>query len=424
MADPFAADVGAPWPEAASGVCQISGCGTEGTVRRPLLPCDACGLGVHRDCAGMSGKAYSWNRGFVCEVCRVTRLDKTWEMRTDLHVYSRWDRDARRKLMRAASAIRARAWADGSWGSMAYHLQRVIEFEHESGIAVLPLTDEGMEAYFTWLIERSPTWRSVRSARTAIRAWHIVARLPDPFLADVGRDMFLTGLKRTVTLWAKKKLAFPVEWVAAMIAGGFQCPKTPHHLALRDAAFLILGFFGFRRHSEVVLKLTGAAHADMGLRMCDVVFFPAERIVRLYIRRMKNDPYGKGHFVWLCDTTASGVPIYDLLAEYAASTGLPSDSTLAFIQGARYGGRFNGSQLYQYRVRLKQLMAWYLPFLTAEQRGDYSAHSLRRGGVTHAYRQDVHWDLLNVHGSWLGGTAIVGYREPGVDQLLRVTQCM
>lgn len=297
-----------PWPASASGRCVAPGCGGAGTDQRPLLPCDGCGEGVHRDCAGFTRKAYSWNRGYLCDVCRVTRLDRTYEDRPDLHraCGSRWDRDKRRKLMRAANVIRARAWTDGTWGAMAYHLQRVIAFERETGIPVLPMTEDGMMAFFTWLIERAPTWRAVRSARSAIRAWHICAGLGDPFLDRPEQDLFLRGLKRTVTLWARKKLPMPVEWVVRMIAGLFSDPRTPRRLALRDATILILGFFGFRRHSEVVLhrdplgpQAEGAAGGElpgdgesMGLRREDVTFFPRSRRVRLFIRRMKNDPFG------------------------------------------------------------------------------------------------------------------------------------
>jgi hypothetical protein len=416
------------WPEVASGVCQLAGCGKEGTERRPLLPCDACGMGVHRDCAGFSRKAYGWNRGYLCDVCRVTRLDRHTDLRTDLQGVSRWDRDRRRSLMRAANVIRSRSWADSTWGATCYHLQRVMQFERDSGIAVVPLSTESMMIYFTWLIETTPTWRAVRQARTAIRAWHIVAKLPDPFIDDPERLEYLQGLKRTVTLFTRKKLAMPLRFVTTMLTKLFEDPLCTHELALRDASWLILGFFGFRRHSEVVYRPGadepgGQTGVGMGLRMKDVEFFPEERRIRVFIRRMKNDPHGRGHHIWLCDSTASGVPIYSILRRYADTLGLAPDSEEAFLRGRRTAGGSWGPRLTNYRSRLKTIMRRYLD-LTEEELADYSAHSLRRGGVTHAYRQDVHWDLLNVHGSWLGGSAIVGYRWPSDEQLVSVTERM
>lgn len=370
----------------------------------------------------MSGKAYAWNRGFICEVCRLTRLDRVIELRPDL-AETGWARDRRRRLMRAANVIRSRAWSDGSWGAMAYHLQRVIAFERDSGIPVLPMGTEGMMLYFTHLSQTTPTWRAIRSARTAIRAWHIVAGLPDPFLHP-DRAAFLVGLKRTVTLASRKKLPMTIEHVLTMLVGLFSDRRCSRRLALRDAAWLIIGFFGFRRHSEVIFS--DRPGQEMGLRRRDVTFFPATRRVRLWIRRMKNDPYGKGHAVWLCDTTTSGVPIYDLLFEYAGELHLPPDSPAPFLQGKGKGGLFLGRKLCHYRSRLKLLMRRYLPHFSEAQLRDYSAHSLRRGGVTHAYRMlgPSYLDLINVHGSWLGGASVTGYRYPSDDQLVSVTAAM
>jgi hypothetical protein len=384
------------------------------------MPCDCCGEGVHRDCAGLTKNAYKWNRGWICQLCRLTRLDQTYEMRSDLPGLDTIDHERRRKLMRAANVIRSKAWADGSWGAMAYHIQRVISFEQQFAVPVLPLTTEGMMMYFTYLAEEVPTWRAMRSARTAIRAWHIVAGLADPFL-DPERLMFLTGLKRTVTLYSRKKLGLTLQHILTLLKGVFTDQKTPYHLKLRDATWIILGFFGFRRHSEVVLCTTKGE--EKGLRMRDVTFFPETRHIRLFIRRMKNDPHGKGHYVWLSPETSSEVPIYDIFSAYAQSTGLDPMSELAFIQGSAAGRPFDGRRFYQFRSRLKELMRRHLAFSPVEL-ADYSAHSLRRGGVTHAYRRGVHWDLLNVHGSWLGGTAITGYRLPSEDQLCSVSAAM
>jgi hypothetical protein len=384
-----------------------------------MIPCDACTEGIHRDCAGLAKHAYAWNRGFICAVCRLTRLDQTYEMRHDLHGLSRWDLDQRSELMHAANVIRSRAWSDGSWGAMAYHIQRVVSFERTTGIPVLPLTTEGMMMYFTHLAQIVPTWRAMRSARTAIRAWHIVAGLGDPFL-DPDRLQFLNGLKRTVTLHSRQKLGFTLEQILTMLRGVFTDARTPRNLKLRDAAWLILGFFAFRRHSEVVLSTVKGE--EKGLRMRDVTFYPETRRVRLFIRRMKNDPHAKGHYVWLSDTTTSEVPIYDTLFAYAQATGSEPLSENAFLQGSA-GKVFDGRRLYQFRSRLKELIRRHLG-LSAEEMKDYSAHSLRRGGVTHAYRRGVHWDLLNVHGSWLGGSAITGYRFPSEDQLCSVSSAM
>jgi hypothetical protein len=268
-------------------------------------------------------------------------------------------------------------------------------------------------AYFTHLKQRYPTWRAMRNARSAIRAWHMTAHLPDPFLRLEFQAWWL-GLARTVSHRATRKEPLPIEHLKNMLAWCASHGSAAH--GDRDIGWLILGFVGVRRHSEVFCD----EKKKMGERYCDVTFFHQTRTVRIYIQRMKNDRFGKGHYMWLCTKTSSGIEVFDLLLRLYNRLGLPPDSTAPFIQSAP-GGVFGGKP-FQYQSRLKTLLRRI--GVGGAELASYSAHSLRRGGVTRAYRMGAHYDLINVHGSWLTGPSMTGYREPSPEQMCTVSACM
>jgi hypothetical protein len=188
----------------------------------------------------------------------------------------------------------------------------------------------------------------------------------------------------------------------------------------RDAVWLIIGFFGARRHSEVTPTGQYVRTHEMGLYREDVTVYPDTHRVRLFIRRMKNDPDGEGHFVWLAGMTKSLVPIYDIMTAYLQDFDEQQPTTAPLVQGCP-NGKFTGKP-FQYRSRLKSYMKW-IGIDDATIR-DYSAHSLRRGGITRAYQVGVHYDLVNLHGSWRSGPAISGYRRPSPEQLVSVSARM
>jgi hypothetical protein len=414
-----------------------------------LLTCDVCGFGDHRTCLGVDKKAYAWGRGHIGTVCRVSELDETLSMRTDFVAGTtagqRLNSSARAstptpsqlspaqiknrsRLMDVSNVIRSRSFASSTWAAYGYWLEKVMKAEVALGQPLLPMGINEMHLFFTYLTEDIATWRAVRSARSAIRAWHIVAGIPEPFTLPEAK-MYLTGLQRTVTLAARKKLPMKLEWVLKMLEYLWTSGRYTRQVALRDTMWLLVGFFGVRRHSEIV-RPPGAERVgeSKGLRRKDVILHGDAKRIELYIQRMKNDPMGKGHSVWLNGTTKSGVDIYGLFTAYCACIDLPADSDQPFLaatRGSAWARQPNGNLkgMVEYRSRLKDLLRHAIG-LDDNAIKDYSAHSLRRGGVTHAYRQGVFFDHLNVHGSWLSGPAITGYREPSESQLCAVSASM
>lgn len=436
--DPFADDDGmrsgaATPPQTASPHCQI--CSGTGEAEA-LLRCDVCFSAIHRSCAGMGRQVYAWGRGFTCVTCRYEQLDcrSQCEQREETLRSRGWragsteeaheQRRTTESLLHLAISMESRLWADSTWTAYHRSVQRVLELETELGVPLLPMTGPSghsrLMVLMAAVVRREGSWRAVRSVRSGVRAWHVMEGLPDPFTTPAARRL-MTGIRREVTLASGQKRPLPIEWITAMVLLALDTTRISSRVGRRDAVWIILGFFGVRRHSEVYVD----ARDEKGLRRCDVTFFPATTTqrarVRLYIRRMKNDPFGKGHFVWLCDVTASGIPIYDILESYAADLGLPQSSEAPFLQSTKGKAEWRGTS-FQYRSRLKDYLKWI--GVPASEAKHYSTHSLRRGGVDHAYRTGVHYDLCNVHGSWLSGPAITLYRNPSPEQLLTVTEAM
>ena len=213
-----------------------------------------------------------------------------------------------------------------------------------------------------------------------------------------------------MTVKVQPKLPLPVAWLHKInmyLDSGKRrvdgkAPLDPA-IALRDAALLTLGYVAMLRHSELVVNLRNT----MGLRRCDIVFFGTT--TRVFVRRRKNDPYGKGHTIWLPERTSSGIEIYARLRALVDYMGLPPDSPQPLFQGTRKRGEFSGVRHQGAAARFKKclLVAIGLP---ASAAGRYSMHSLRRGGCTHAYANGASIDSLMAIGAWQSHAAFAMYR--------------
>jgi hypothetical protein len=185
-------------------------------------------------------------------------------------------------------------------------------------------------------------------------------------------------------------------------------PTRPRQarIALRNSVILALGFFGMRRSAELFCS----SDRQMGLLVSDVRVVSGERI-ELFIRSMKNDTYAEGNYISLAWITASGVEIGRMLQLYLAcltADGVSSDQPL-FVP--THGNVFTPIPLgksSRFNHIVKDLLQHFLPSLSAERLAQFSFHSLRRGGASHARLRGVPLGLVLAQGLW---TTIDGARS-------------
>lgn len=187
----------------------------------------------------------------------------------------------------------------------------------------------------------------------------------------------------------------------------------------QDIAFMVAGFFGFLRRSEMV-----------NLRMGDVHIYTGEgcSYATIFIRKSKNDQFGRGATIYLGETSRSGVDIIKYLTRHyvnrLAGGACPSDPLFSRVLPS---GSFSGHKVSKefFAARMRQILSGlnqHFPAL-AIQIQLFSSHSLRRGGVVAAFEAGVPVELLKAHGRWRSD-AILLYLSVSTATRLSVTNTM
>lgn len=195
-----------------------------------------------------------------------------------------------------------------------------------------------------------------------------------------------------------------------------------HALFMRDATWLVLGFYGMLRRSEIT-----------ALQMRDVTVGQMSgdtRFVEITIRKSKNDRRGDGAVVTIAGTTQDGTRVADRVEQWLdlrrRAGASPSDPLFTTWDLNTYS--LSSSKI-QTPEALNKRLKMYLTDL--KQRypdipvnpATYGMHSLRRGGVMAAWKAGVDVEKIKAHGRWKSD-AIRAYMQTTRDMRLAVTQRM
>jgi integrase len=193
-------------------------------------------------------------------------------------------------------------------------------------------------------------------------------------------------------------------------------------LFTRDTLWLLLGFYGFLRRSEII-----------GLKMEDVVIktHPKPHIA-LRIRKSKTDQRQAGATVLIAPVSGDGIRILDRVTSYmdqrrsrdGAGDGDPlfpawnlDSRALSSSQPLQNGGAL-AKRLKTY---LTELLGLY-PHIAVNP-SSYGMHSLRRGGVVAAWGAGVQVERIKAHGRWRSD-AVRAYLQANFDVKISVTLAM
>lgn len=216
---------------------------------------------------------------------------------------------------------------------------------------------------------------TIRVSVAAVQRW-----AADEFgMADFGRHpLVLRAMKvaaRRAVLVTRQKLPLSVGQLRAVVQ---QLSEDPAFIAVRDSALFQVGWAGMLRSSELV-----------GLQW-EHLYFPAKGGVMLYLPESKTDP---GHGAWV------------LLA--GGSSGVDPAGALLRLRELSGGSRATGPVFRAYlagRALAKTTVAIRLrkalERIGVENWAAYAAHSLRRGGATHAAAQGVPLRYIMLLGRW------------------------
>jgi integrase len=208
-----------------------------------------------------------------------------------------------------------------------------------------------------------------------------------------------------------------LKLLLAHLASGKNRTSPMHDLLARDAAWLVVGFFGFLRRSELI-----------ALRISDVAVTPSH--ITITIRRSKTDQVGAGAQVCLAHTSGSGIaiagPIRTLLAILQKQGAHPSSPlfpswdyhNLCLTHAPLTNGQALAKRLRSFLIELKARF----PELRVNPES-YGMHSLRRGGVVAAWGAGIDLEKIKAHGRWKSD-AVRTYLTASLPIKLSVTSAM
>lgn len=325
---------------------------------------------------------------------------------------------------------------ESSQNTYASALHRYVKFwtdySHKKPADILPpgavdgVPAADVHLFLGWACSRYK-YNTILSTVSALANWHREKGLHDtPFTCAATKQMLNTikaeqgpaGMPCGKTGMTKPMLRL----VLKHIHDKRQSDPEMSLLYLRDICWVLLGFFGMLRRSEII-----------ALQMQDIEVGTAangQAYVEMRIRRSKNDRRGEGAVVTICGRSQDGIRIADLLQEWLAHrhqlgsrasdplfTSWDLDKRTMSSAAIRTSGALN----IRLKTYLTSLKAKYpdLPVNPAT----YGMHSLRRGGVMAAWRANVGLEKIKAHGRWKSD-AIRAYMQTTREMRLPVTASM
>lgn len=289
--------------------------------------------------------------------------------------------------------------ADSSKRSYASQLNQFRLFCEASGVTMVP---EGrlLAAFIVGRVHTHTALATIQSGVAAVARWARGQGVPNLRLDPLVQQATRVAVKRAVRPGVQKlPLSHEQLRRLATSLSSWQAPQEVFRAA-RDRALFLVGWAGMFRSSELV-----------ALRWSHVHFF-INKGMALFVPDSKTDP-GEGAWVFLASAPAPHLAVCPVRALRAVQhiTG----GTGAVFPASEH------SQLALHKgtvgTRLKKRMREAgLPDFDL-----YAAHSLRRGGATHAGRVGLPVRQIMVMGRWRSD-AVRQYMYCSPDQLWQASQ--
>lgn len=385
------------------------------------LQCVACEAQFHRHCLGLHKHSFLAGE-FVCAPCTLVAA----KIATPSE-----------RALEAANALvylKANRVKGSSMDTYAASLHRFTHFAVEQlGVPpheALPagknrsIPTELVELFLGYAADKYKV-STIKSTLAALAHWHrskgmdsssIHNRSTSDLVAAIARQQGPSGVPQGKTGMTKQLLRLLLCYLARKQTQESRMSQ----IYMRDAAWLVLGFYGMLRRSEL-----------LALRVGDIAFKPGPTPhLIVHIARSKTDQVGKGADVTLRAVTVDGIQVWSrvqALIQARTSMGAqPSDPLftqwdldhLCLKESPLVNGQALAKRLQLY---LSDLARQY-PQLRLHP-SSYAMHSLRRGGATAAWEGGADRERIMAHGRWTS-SAVMAYLKATLAVKLSVTAVM
>lgn len=236
--------------------------------------------------------------------------------------------------------------------------------------------------------------------KAAVADWHRAANLGGQNPLDGGTGALVYKGARRLAGKAngtevKQAKAMSVELLVALLAWlrkkeEIDPARAP--LYRRDAAWLVLGFCGLLRRSE----LGGLTRGDVDM---------SGPGMRVKIAKSKTDQEGVGQWVYYAATTSSGIRVKETVARWLGAGRRGGAKEPLFTKWHRRG-RYMTAEAVQAKGRAmvegmrRHIQGMFEYYGMQTPSGSYSGHSLRRGGATALFLAGWSPEEIQKHGRW------------------------
>ena len=289
---------------------------------------------------------------------------------------------AKEVIAAASSPSTRRAYA-AQWRNFTAFCERY-------GLEPLPAKPETVAGYIAYCVKADKSASNINQAIAAIRAAHKRAGLDNPTESELVK-VAAAGARRTVGTAPHKKAAATEDIIGELVDG---LDRTTVQ-GKRDAALILLGFWGAFRRSELV-----------GLDVEDIerAIENGKPALRVTIRRSKTDQEGRGMVKAITTPRKKGLNPIAALNDYLDAAGIASGPVFRRV---RRGDHVQDERLTGRAVALIVQHA-------AAESGivlDLAGHSLRSGFITSALAAGISERAVMNQSGHRSVTVMRGYEQ-------------
>lgn len=248
----------------------------------------------------------------------------------------------------------------------AYSVQcrNFANFALSIGAQYLPASPETVAAYISMLVSAKKSVATITQTLAAIRAAHLLSNNTDPTVAPLVRKVN-AGARRTLGIAPRKKVAATDSVIRELVAALDRSTLQ----GKRDAAVILLGFWGaFRRSELVALDIEDFQPATSS---------NGRAAYLVTVRRSKTDQEGAGMTKGIFATRSRELDPVSAVADYVKTAGITSGPLFRRIVR---GDHIQTTRITAHSVALIIKAA----AIHANVSADLSGHSLRSGFITSA----------------------------------------
>ena len=265
--------------------------------------------------------------------------------------------------------------------------------------------------YILYLIQQDSSFSVIESSFYAINFYHLFLNLEGPCKSPVVKSM-LEAPKRVKHHRTRKKKAITVEQIKKIYDN---CIKTkPNIYNMRTFTLVNLSFCDFLRYSEA-----------LNIRRSDIDFQSSH--MKIFIEKSKTDIYRNRNWIYIARGNSELCPVATL-QRYLNMTEINEYSDKFIFRSITSHRNHQHRTLREKNVPLSYTTAreLFLNVVTAldMERGEFSLHSLRSGGVSTAANAGVNDRLFKSHGRWRSESAKDSYVDDNIEALLTVSRML